>query len=222
MVFVGYGVQAPEFEWDDYKGVDVAGKTVVVLINDPPVPDPADPSSLDPKTFGGRAMTYYGRWTYKYEMGAEKKAAAVIIVHETGPAAYPFSVVQSKVTEQFDLVAPDQNMEPRRHRGLDHAGPGEEAVRACRPGLRRPEGKAATRAFTPVPMGVTASMTLNSTIRTFDSRNVVGILPGSDPALKNEYVVFTAPLGSLRHRARRSTATRSTTAPWTTRRASAA
>ncbi len=109
VVFVGYGIQAPEYQWDDYKGVDLAGKTVIVLVNDPPVPDPADPSRLDPKTFGGRAMTYYGRWTYKYEMGAEKKAAAVFIVHETGPAAYPFSVVQSKVTEQFDLVTADRN-----------------------------------------------------------------------------------------------------------------
>ena len=71
IVFVGYGVQAPEFNWDDFKGVDVKGKTMVVLVNDPPVPDPANPAELDPKMFGGRAMTYYGRWTYKYEMGAE-------------------------------------------------------------------------------------------------------------------------------------------------------
>jgi hypothetical protein len=110
VVFVGYGIEAPEFQWDDFKGLDVSGKTLIVLVNDPPVPDPADPSRLDPKTFGGRAMTYYGRWTYKYEKGAEKKAAAVLIVHETEPAAYPFSVVQSKVTEQFDLLTPDQGM----------------------------------------------------------------------------------------------------------------
>ena len=142
VVFVGYGVEAPEFHWDDYKGVDLAGKTVVVLVNDPPVPDPADPTQLDPKTFGGRAMTYYGRWTYKYEMGAEKKAAAVLIVHETGPAAYPFSVVQSKVTEQFDLVDAGREHGPRRRRGLDHARPGEGAVRDGGPGLRRAQGSA--------------------------------------------------------------------------------
>ena len=70
LVFVGYGIVAPEYNWDDYKGVDVAGKTLVMLVNDPPVPDPASPEQLDPKTFGGRAMTYYGRWTYKYEIGA--------------------------------------------------------------------------------------------------------------------------------------------------------
>src|ERR1051325_8115030 len=83
LVFVGYGVVAPEFDWDDYKGVDVKGKTIVMLINDPPVPDPANPSQLDPKVFGGTAMTYYGRWTYKYEIAATRGAAGVIIVHET-------------------------------------------------------------------------------------------------------------------------------------------
>lgn len=110
VVFVGYGVQAPEYQWDDYKGTDLKGKTLIMLVGDPPVPDPEDPAWLDPKMFGGKAMTYYGRWTYKYEIGARMGAAAVLIVHETEPAAYPFSVVQSKVTEQFDLVAPDKNM----------------------------------------------------------------------------------------------------------------
>jgi hypothetical protein len=85
MVFVGYGVQAPEFNWDDYKGIDLKGKTMVVLVGDPPVPDPNNPAELDPKMFGGRAMTYYGRWTYKYEMGEKFGAAAVLIVHETEP-----------------------------------------------------------------------------------------------------------------------------------------
>src|SRR5215470_7032733 len=110
LVFVGYGVVAPEYNWDDYKGVDVRGKTIVMLVNDPPVPDPANSGQLDPKVFGGRAMTYYGRWTYKYEIAAQKGAAGVLLIHETGPAGYPFEVVQSKVTEQFDLVTPDKNM----------------------------------------------------------------------------------------------------------------
>ena len=110
LVFVGYGVVAPEFNWDDYKGIDVKGKTLVMLVNDPPVPDPANADQLDPKTFGGKAMTYYGRWTYKYEIGAQKGAAGVLIVHETGPAGYGFNVVQGKTGEQFDLVTPDKNM----------------------------------------------------------------------------------------------------------------
>src|SRR5262249_47895194 len=110
LVFVGYGVVAPEYNWDDYKGVDVKGKTLIMLVNDPPIPDPSNPAELDPKMFGGKAMTYYGRWTYKYEIGAQKGAAGVLLIHETGPAGYPFEVVQSKVTEQFDLVTPDKNM----------------------------------------------------------------------------------------------------------------
>ena len=111
LVFVGYGVVAPEYDWDDYKGVDVKGKTIVMLINDPAVPDPKDPSRLDEKMFKGRAMTYYGRWTYKYEIASEKGAAAAIIIHETGPAGYPFEVVSgSWGRENFDLRRPDKNM----------------------------------------------------------------------------------------------------------------
>src|SRR4051812_20259616 len=110
LVFVGYGVVAPEYNWDDYKGVDVKGKTLVMLINDPAVPDPSNENALDPKVFGGKAMTYYGRWTYKYEIAQQKGAAGVLIVHETGPAGYGFNVVQGKTGEQFDLVTPDKNM----------------------------------------------------------------------------------------------------------------
>ena len=110
VVFVGYGVVAPEYGWDDYKGVDVRGKTILMLINDPAIPDPKDPSKLDEKMFKGKAMTYYGRWTYKYEIAAQKGAAAAIIIHETEPAAYPYSVVKSSWgKENFELDAPDKN-----------------------------------------------------------------------------------------------------------------
>src|SRR5438876_894529 len=95
VIFVGYGVVAPEYGWDDYKDVDVRGKTLLMLIGDPPVPDPKDPSKLDEKMFKGKAMTYYGRWTYKYEIAAQKGAAAAIIIDETEPAAYPWQVVRS-------------------------------------------------------------------------------------------------------------------------------
>jgi len=137
-------------------------------------------------------MTYYGRWTYKYEMGAEKKAAAVFIVHETAPAAYPFSVVQSKVTEQFDLVTADQNRGRAAIEGWITLDQAKKLFALAGQDFDALKTRAATRAFTPVQMGVTASMTLNSRIRTFDSRNVVGLLPGSDPALSNEYVIYTA------------------------------
>src|SRR5207342_3786153 len=86
------------------------GKTLIVLVNDPPVPDPNDKSALDSRVFGGDAMTYYGRWTYKYEKAAELGAAGMLIVHETGPAGYPFSVVQGFGGERFDLITPDKNM----------------------------------------------------------------------------------------------------------------
>src|SRR5947209_16109833 len=110
LIFVGYGVVAPEYGWDDYKGVDVRGKTIVMLINDPAVPDPANPAELDKNTFKGNAMTYYGRWTYKYEEASKKGAAAVIIVHEEGPAGYPYEVVKgSWGRENFDIQNPNKN-----------------------------------------------------------------------------------------------------------------
>src|SRR5467141_1855385 len=111
VVFVGYGVVAPEYGWDDYKNVDVRGKTLLMLIGDPPIPDPKNPSKLDETMFKGKAMTYYGRWTYKYEIAAQKGAAAAIIIHETEPAAYPYSVVKSSwAKENFELDTPDKNM----------------------------------------------------------------------------------------------------------------
>ena len=192
VVVVGYGVQAPEYGWDDYKGVDLTGKTMIVLVGDPPVPDPKAPTRLDPKMFGGRAMTYYGRWTYKYEMGAEKKAAAVLIVHETEPAGYPFSVVQGKVNEQFDLLTPDKGMGRAAIEGwitLDQAKALCSLAGRDYAALKK---QALSRDFRPVPLGVTASMTIANTIRTVNSRNVVGRIEGSDPNLKDDYVVFTA------------------------------
>src|SRR5205085_4530492 len=112
VVFVGYGVVAPEYGWNDYKDADVRGKTILVLINDPAVPDPKDPSKLDDKMFKGKAMTYYGRWTYKYEIAAQKGAAAAVIIHETEPAAYPWQVVRSSWSkENFELDNPNKNMD---------------------------------------------------------------------------------------------------------------
>jgi Zn-dependent M28 family amino/carboxypeptidase len=193
LIFVGYGVEAPEFNWDDYKGVDVKGKTIVMLVNDPPVVDPANPSQLDAKTFGGRAMTYYGRWTYKFEIAARKGAAGALLVHETGPAGYPFQVVQDGFTgERFDLVTPDKNMNrssieswisvESARRLLDLGGQSFDNLKEL----------AATRDFKPVPLGLTASMTLHNKLRTINSQNVVARVEGSDQARKSEYVVYTA------------------------------
>jgi len=185
LVFVGYGIVAPEYKWDDYKGVDVKGKTLVMLVNDPAVPD-------DPQAFGGRAMTYYGRWTYKYEIGMQKGAAGVLIVHETEPAGYPFEVVQAKTTEQFDLVTPDKNMGRVNVEGWITRDRAKELMTLAGQDFDALKKQAATREFKPVPLGVTASMTIKNTLRTIDSQNVLAKLEGSDPALQDEYVVYTA------------------------------
>ena len=192
LVFVGYGVEAPEFRWDDYKGMDLTGKTLVMLVNDPPVPDPASPAGLDAKTFGGRAMTYYGRWTYKYEIGAKKKAAAVLLVHETGPAGYPFAVVQGKTGEQFTFVTPGKNMDRVPIEGWITLDQAKRLMTRAGQDFDRLKAQAATRAFRPVALGLTASMAIRNTLRRVDSQNVVARLEGSDPAVKDELVVYTA------------------------------
>jgi Zn-dependent M28 family amino/carboxypeptidase len=192
VIFAGYGVDAPEYNWNDFKDVDVKGKTIVVLVNDPAVPDPANPSQLDPKTFGGKAMTYYGRWTYKFEQGARKGAAAILIVHETGPAGYPFSVVQGNLNEKFDLVAPDKNMSKANVEGWLTLDAAKKLFAMAGQDFEALKKQALTREFKPVPLGVKASMTVSNTLRTIDSRNVVAKLEGSDPVLKDEYVVYSA------------------------------
>jgi Zn-dependent M28 family amino/carboxypeptidase len=192
VVFVGYGVQAPEFGWDDYKGIDLKGKTMIVLIGDPPVPDPADPAKLDPATFGGTAMTYYGRWTYKYEMAQKMGAAAVFIVHETGPAGYAFSVVQVKTAEQFDIVRPGGNATRAAVEGWLPLERTKELFALAGRDFDAEKALAATRGFTPIDLRVSASVTLKNTLRTVTSRNVVAKVEGGDPAVKDECVLYTS------------------------------
>ncbi len=192
VVFVGYGVVAPEYGWDDYKGVDVRGKTVVMLINDPPVIDPAT-GQLDPKVFGGKAMTYYGRWTYKYEIAAAKGAAACLIVHETGPAAYPFAViVGSRSRENFEISTPDKNAGHVAMEGWLTVDAAQKLFTAAGKDFYALKAAAATREFQPVVLGAKASFTIENTLRNVASKNVIALLPGSDPKLRNEYVIYTA------------------------------
>jgi Zn-dependent M28 family amino/carboxypeptidase len=193
MVFVGYGVQAPEFLWDDFKGLDVKGKTLVVLVNDPPVPvEPARLDELNPKVFGGSAMTYYGRWTYKYEKASELGAAAVFIVHETGPAGYGFNVVQGFGRERFDLITPDKNMNRPAVQGWLSLEAASALLKTAGHDLPALKAQARTRDFRPVALGATASMSFRQTLRTIETQNVIGKITGSDPVLRNEYVVYTA------------------------------
>jgi Zn-dependent M28 family amino/carboxypeptidase len=189
MVFVGYGVVAPELGWDDFKGVDVRGKTVIMLIGDPPVPDPRDSTRLDPAVFRGAAMTYYGRWTYKYDVAAERGAAAVLLVHQTGPAGYPWSVVQSNVRERFEVegarphVPVEGWIQLEAARALFAAGGHDFAAL---------ERAARTRGFRPVSLGARADFHVRNAVRRVESRNVVARLEGSDPAVRDEAVLFTS------------------------------
>jgi Zn-dependent M28 family amino/carboxypeptidase len=192
VVFAGYGVEAPEYNWDDFKGMDVKGKTILVLVNDPAVPDPSNPSALDPKMFGGKAMTYYGRWTYKMEEAARKGAAAVFVIHETGPAGYPFSVVQGNLEEKFDLVTPNKNMDRAAIEGWITVDAAKQILKMGGQDFDTLKKQAATREFKPVDLGVQASMAIHNKLRTVDSRNMVAKLEGSDPAVKDEYVIYTA------------------------------
>jgi Zn-dependent M28 family amino/carboxypeptidase len=192
LIFAGYGVEAPEYNWNDFKGVDVKGKTIIVLVNDPQVPDAGDPAKLDPKMFNGNAMTYYGRWTYKFEQGARKGAAGVLVVHEEGPAGYPFSVVQGNLKEKFDLVTPDKNMGRAAIEGWVTLDTAKRILGMAGQDFDALKKQALTREFKPVALGLKASLAVRNTMRTVESRNVVAKLEGSDPQLKDEYVVYTS------------------------------
>lgn len=192
LVFVGYGVVAPEYGWDDYKGADVNGKTVLMLVNDPPVPDPADPSRLDENVFRGEAMTYYGRWTYKYEIGAEKGTDAVIVIHETGPAGYPFDVISGSFdAENFDVPAEDPTERLAVEAWVNEAT-ARELFAAAGHDFDELKAAAARRDFEPVTLDGAVDWTVRSEFREVESRNVIAKLTGSDPALREEYVIYTA------------------------------
>ena len=186
LVFVGYGVVAPEYGWNDYEGVDVEGKTVVMLVNDPGYADP------DSGLFNGNAMTYYGRWTYKYEEAARQGAAGVILIHQTAPASYGWNVVSGSWTgAQLDLARePGEGTfaaveswvtEDVARQLFDLSGLDFDTLTAA----------ASQADFEAVPMeGLTASATLHNSTRTLDSRNVVGVVPGT--TRPDEYVIYTA------------------------------
>ncbi|MDT7542229.1 MAG: hypothetical protein QOE33_2133 [Acidobacteriota bacterium] len=193
VVFVGYGVEAPEYNWDDYKGVDVRGKTILMLVNDPAVPDPNDPTKLDEKMFKGKAMTYYGRWTYKYEEAMKKGAAAAIIIHETGPAGYEYKVVSGSWSrENFDIQTPDKNMNRPAVEAWMTLDRAKELLTACGQDFDALKKQAITKDFKPVVLNAKANIDVKNSLREINSQNVVAKIEGSDPKLKDEYVVYTA------------------------------
>src|ERR1041385_8630389 len=193
IVFVGYGIVAPEYGWDDYKGVDVRGKTILMLINDPPIPDPKDPSRLDEKMFKGKAMTYYGRWTYKYEIAAKKRAAAAVIIHETEPAAYPYSVVKTSwAKENYELDTPDKNKDAVQARSWITLDVAKKLLTDCGQDFDALKKAAITKEFRPVALDAKAKIGIKQTLRAVKSHNVIGKLEGIDPKFKDEYVIYTA------------------------------
>ncbi len=186
LVFVGYGIHAPEKGWNDYAGIDVAGKTVVILVNDPDWQTP-DLSG----EFGGRAMTYYGRWTYKYEEAARQGAAAAIIVHDTEPAAYGWDIVRnSNRGAKIDMDRADGGMGRVAIEGWIQKHVAETLFKAAGQDFNALSNAAKSRDFNAVKLGVTVSGELYNVIRKASSKNVIGVLPGRERA--DESLLYTA------------------------------
>lgn len=186
LVFVGYGINAPELGWNDYEGVDVRGKIVVMLINDP------DFETGDDRGFGGRAMTYYGRWTYKFEEAGRQGAAGAIIIHETAPAAYPWTVIQSATgSARWDVRRADRGANRAGFEGWVTRDVAQETFRRAGLNLDQLKARAQTRGFRAVPMGnLTGSLALETRVEERITYNVVGVLPGR--TRPSEHVIYTA------------------------------
>jgi Zn-dependent M28 family amino/carboxypeptidase len=181
LVFVGYGIVAPEYGWDDYAGLDVKGKTVVVLVN--------DPGHADPILFDGRAMTYYGRWTYKYEEAARQGAAGILIVHDTEPAGYPWEVVRSSWTGPLEELTPDGRYQQAIQGWISHDS-AERLFAAAGMKLDELVKSAAARGFKAVPLKLDADITLHDTVKDIVSHNVVGLVKGSSHP--EDVVIYSA------------------------------
>lgn len=187
LVFVGFGSTAPEYRWDDFKDVDVKGKVLLILVNDPPAP------AAEPELFGGRAMTYYGRWTYKFEEAERRGAAGALIIHTTDAAGYPWhTVVGSWATGQRMLPRPADQPPPLGVRGWITDSAATALLREAGLDLAELRASATSRAFRPVPTGITMDMSFRNSVSNMRSENVVGVVRGRDPQLRNEYVAFTA------------------------------
>ena len=182
IVFVGYGIEAPEYGWDDYKGLDVRGKVLLMLVNEPP--------SDDPKFFKGKALTYYGRWTYKYEEAARKGAVGVILVHQTDMASYPWEVVRNSNSGEKSFLK--QEGPALKVASWVHLDVATRLASASGMNLEKMIKDAQTREFHPVSLGARLKAHMVSKVRNFESNNVLAILPGSDRSLASEAVIYTA------------------------------
>ncbi|KKO46135.1 peptidase M28 [Arsukibacterium ikkense] len=184
MVFVGYGIVAPEYNWNDYAGLDVKGKTVVMFVNDPGY------ATQDPELFNGNAMTYYGRWTYKFEEAARQGAAMALIIHETAPASYGWGVVAHGSPIKFDLVNEDKNMSRSKVEGWLTTESAEKLFANIGTDLATMHKQALQADFAPVPLNAKASVSVNNNLRELTSSNVVGFIEGSK--YPDEYVLYMA------------------------------
>lgn len=189
LVFVGYGINAPEKGWNDYAGLDVKGKTVVILVNDPDWQTKEAGATAGP--FEGRAMTYYGRWTYKFEEAARQGAAGAIIVHDTEPAAYGWSVVQSSWTgAQYGLAAPNDHLDQSQMIGWIQLPKAKELFASVGKDFDQLSAAAKRKGFRAVPLGMTLSGSFSNEIKRSMSRNVIGVLPGK--TAPDEVVLYSA------------------------------
>jgi Zn-dependent M28 family amino/carboxypeptidase len=186
IIFAGYGVNAPENNWDDYKGLDVRGKVLMIMVNDPP----ASPS--EPNLFGGKALTYYGRWTYKYEEAARRGAAGVILIHTDNSAGYGWSVVRNSWGGARFGLAPEANTPSLKLKSWVTEETAHKIAQLGGKDLNQLRQSAASRDFRPAPLGVSLNMTLRAQSQRMTSPNVVAIYRGNDLTLKNEYVVYSA------------------------------
>jgi Zn-dependent M28 family amino/carboxypeptidase len=187
IVFAGYGANAPEYRWNDFKGMDLKGKVLLVLVNDPPAP------ASEPNLFGGRAMTYYGRWTYKFEEAERQGAAGALIVHTTEQAGYPWhTVVGSWAKEQRMLPRDSSLPAPLGFRGWITDSAATALLRQAGLDLAQLRRQAASRDFRPVATGVTLDVGFRNRVQHLESENVVGVVRGSDARLQGEYVAFSA------------------------------
>ncbi len=190
LVFVGYGIDAPGYRWNDYKGdpSDYRGKILVMLVNDPPA------TSEEPGLFGGRTLTYYGRWTYKYEEAARRGAAGVILLHTDESAGYPWSVVRtSNGSWRFDIARGQNEATPfLQFRSWMTDDAAHRLMRLAGQDLATLRSQAATRNFQPVKLGLKGKINLKSEVKRVAAPNVVGILEGRDAKLRDQYVVYSA------------------------------
>jgi len=185
IVFVGYGINSPENNWDDYRDINVKGKTVIMLVNDPGY------ATSDSSLFNGKAMTYYGRWTYKYEEAARQGAKAAIIIHETGAAAYPWEVVQNSFSgANFYLTDDPLSRSDLQVQSWITTGAAKEIFAAAGLDYDKVLASAAKPGFSPIDLKLKASLNFRNDIAYTESNNVAGLLPGSDHA--NEYIIYTA------------------------------